>query len=284
MLKGLTFLPVAAFALGLAYATGATATQTATTVVAKINGEEITIGHMIVARMSLPDQYKDLPDNVLFDALLDQMIQQTLLKQQLHGEVPTEVKLRLDNEARGLLAGTVIEGIMTTGREEKLVREAYEARYSAGSDGDEFNASHILVETEERANEIQTQAKTGLDFATLAKEYSTGPSGPNGGELGWFGTGRMVPEFEAAVVDMQPGDISQPVETQFGWHVIRLNDRRKISAPEFDEVKEQIAQELAIQAVEDRVNQLTAEADIRRPEIEDFDPAVLRDGSLVRID
>lgn len=282
MLKGLTFLPAAAFAFGLAFATGATADHHANTVVAKINGEEITIGHMIVARMSLPDQYKELPDDVLFNALLDQMIQQTVLKQQLHGEVPTQVKLRLDNESRGLLAATVIEGIMTTGREEELVREAYEARYSTGDGGDEFNASHILVETEERANEIKAEAETGLDFATLAKEYSTGPSGPNGGELGWFGTGRMVPEFEAAVVEMQPGDISQPVETQFGWHVIRLNDRRKISAPEFDEVKEQIAQELAIQAVEDRVNQLTADADIQRPEIEDFDPAVLRDGSLVR--
>lgn len=282
MLKGLTFLPAAAFAFGLAFATGATAEQSANTVVAKINGEEITIGHMIVARMSLPDQYKELPDDVLFNALLDQMIQQTVLKQQLYGEVPTQVKLRLDNESRGLLAATVIEGIMTTGREEELVREAYEARYSTGDGGDEFNASHILVETEERANEIKAEAETGLDFATLAKEYSTGPSGPNGGELGWFGTGRMVPEFEAAVVEMQPGDISQPVETQFGWHVIRLNDRRKISAPEFDEVKEQIAQELAIQAVEDRVNQLTADADIQRPEIEDFDPAILRDGGVVR--
>ncbi|CUH79561.1 Foldase protein PrsA 3 precursor [Tritonibacter multivorans] len=282
MLKGLTFLPAAAFAFGLAFATGANADHHANTVVAKINGEEITIGHMIVARMSLPDQYKELPDDVLFNALLDQMIQQTVLKQQLHGEVPTQVKLRLDNESRGLLAATVIEGIMETGREESLVREAYEARYSTGDGGDEFNASHILVETEERANEIKAEAETGLDFATLAKEYSTGPSGPNGGQLGWFGTGRMVPEFEAAVVEMQPGDISKPVETQFGWHVIRLNDRRKISAPEFDEVKEQIAQELAIQAVEDRVNQLTADADIQRPEIEDFDPAVLRDGSLVR--
>ena len=282
MLKGLTFLPAAAFAFGLAFATGATADNHANTVVAKINGEEITIGHMIVARMSLPDQYKELPDDVLFNALLDQMIQQTVLKQQLHGEVPTQVKLRLDNESRGLLAATVIEGIMETGREEALVREAYEARYSTGDGGDEFNASHILVETEERANEIKAEAESGLDFATLAKEYSTGPSGPNGGELGWFGTGRMVPEFEAAVIEMQPGDVSQPVETQFGWHVIRLNDRRKISAPEFEDVKEQIAQELAIQAVEDRVNQLTADADIQRPEIEDFDPAVLRDGSLVR--
>lgn len=282
MPKGLTFLQGAVLALGLGFGHTAIAEQHSNTVVATVNGENITIGHMIVARSALPAQYQSLPDEVLFNALLDQLIQQTALKQQLHGEVPPHVALTLENERRSMLAASVIEDIMAEAQVEDLVRDAYEARYATGDGGEEFNASHILLETEERALEIKSELDRGVDFATLAKEASTGPSGPNGGALGWFGTGRMVAEFENAVVEMRPGEVSAPVQTQFGWHVIKLNDRRKLSAPEFEEVRDDIAEELAQQAVEDRVNQLTASADIQRPEIEDFDPAVLRDYNLIK--
>jgi len=77
----------------------------------------------------------------------------------------------------------------------------------------------------------------GADFATLAKERSTGPSGPRGGELGWFGTGQMVPEFEQAVIGLEDGAVSEPVQTQFGWHVVKRNDSRNKSAPSLDEVQ-----------------------------------------------
>ncbi|MFY1706983.1 peptidylprolyl isomerase [Tritonibacter scottomollicae] len=281
MRKGLTFLQsvVAATVFGLAIP--AYADQNAQTVVAKVNGEEITVGHMIVARSKLPAQYQSLPDDVLFKALLDQLVQQTTLKQQLHGEVPERVRLSVENEQRSLLASEVIEAIMESSQSEDAIRDAYDARYSTGDGGDEFDAAHILVETEEEANEIKSQLDEGADFAALAKESSTGPSGPNGGALGWFTNGQMVPEFEEAVMDLRAGGVSEPVETQFGWHVIKLNERRKLEAPEFDEVRDEIAQELSVQAVEDRVSQLTANATIERPVIEDLDPSILRDMSLI---
>jgi len=220
--------------------------------VAKVNGEEITLGHMIMARENLPQQYKQLPDEVLYNAILDQLIQQTALKQQLHGEVPHYVELSVENESRALLAADVIEMVMANATGEEALRAAYDRKYSTGDGGDEFHAAHILVETEEEAKKIKMELEDGADFATTAKARSTGPSGPSGGDLGWFGLGSMVPEFEEAVLAMRSGDISDPVKTQFGWHVILLRERRKSAAPSFDEVRGELEQELRTRAVEDR--------------------------------
>ncbi|CRL12744.1 foldase protein PrsA [Phaeobacter italicus] len=282
MRKGLTFLSGLALATALTLPLQATAAPHADTIVATVNGEEITIGHMIIARATLPQQYQQLPDDVLFDAILDQLIQQTALKQQLNGEVPKYVELSLENESRSLLAADVIEKVMENAATEEEVRAAYEEQYSDGNGGDEFNASHILVESEEDAEEIRAELEEGADFATTARERSTGPSGPNGGELGWFTKGRMVPEFEEAVIALSAGEISAPVQTQFGWHVIKLNERRKSAAPEFAEIRDQLAAQIREEAVEESVRTLTTEAEIERPEIEDLDPAILKDLDLVR--
>ncbi|KUP94879.1 peptidylprolyl isomerase [Tritonibacter horizontis] len=282
MRKGLTFLQGVVIAAVVGVAVPAVAEQHANSVVAKVNGEEITVGHMIVARTKLPAQYQSLPDDVLFNALLDQLIQQTALKQQLHGDMPEHVRLTVENETRSLLASEVIQSIMEQAQNEDAIRDAYDARYSTGDGGDEFNASHILVETEAEALEVKAQIDEGAEFATIAKESSTGPSGPNGGSLGWFTNGSMVPAFEAAVAEMRPGQVSDPVETQFGWHVIKLNERRKLEAPDFIDVRDEIAQEIARDAVEDRVNQLTSNARIERSGVEEFDPSILRDLSLIK--
>ncbi|WP_405108580.1 peptidylprolyl isomerase [Phaeobacter sp. BS52] len=282
MRKGLTYLSGLALAAALTLPMSATAEPHANTVVATVNGEEITIGHMIIARATLPQQYQQLPDDVLYDAILDQLIQQTSLKQELNGEVPKYVALSLENEARSLLAADVIEKVMENAASDEDLRAAYDEKYTDGTGGDEFNASHILVETEEDAAEIRAELDAGADFATLARERSTGPSGPNGGELGWFGKGRMVPEFEEAVLVMGAGDVSAPVQTQFGWHVIKLNDRRTSAAPTFDEVREELATQMRQDAVEERVLSLTTAATIERPEIEDLDPSILKNLDLVR--
>jgi len=282
MRKGLTFLPRVALAALLVLPLPAIASPHANTVVAVVNGEEITLGHMILSRATLPAQYQQLPPDVLYNAILDQLIQQTALKQALHGEVPRYVELSLENEARSLLAADVIENVMEKSSHEEDLLAAYDAEYSTGDGGDEFNASHILLESEEEANVIKLELDAGADFATLAKERSTGPSGPSGGELGWFSKGRMVPAFEEAVLKLKSGEISAPVQTQFGWHVIILNERRKTAAPEFEAVREELATRLQNLAVEARVNELTTAAKIERPVIEDLDPAILQNLDLVR--
>ncbi|WIY26866.1 peptidylprolyl isomerase [Parasedimentitalea psychrophila] len=282
MRKGLTFLPRVALAALLVLPLPAAAAPHANTVVAIVNGEEITIGHMILSRSVLPAQYQQLPADVLYNAILDQLIQQTALKQALHGEVPHYVQLSLENEKRSLLAADVIESVMEMASSEEDLLAAYEQAYSEGDGGDEFNASHILLETEEDARAVRVELNIGADFATLAKERSTGPSGPSGGSLGWFTKGRMVPEFEEAVLTLKSGEISAPVQTQFGWHVIILNERRKSAAPEFEAVREELATQLRNQAVEARVSELTASATIERVLLEDLDPSILQNIELVR--
>ena len=249
---------------------------------ARVNGEEITLGHMIVARANLPEQYQQLPPEVLYNAILDQLIQQNALKQSNTDAVPQFVELSLENERRALLAANVIEQIMSDSVSEASVRAAYDEKYADGFGGDEYNASHILVETEEEALAIKAALDQGADFAETAKEKSTGPSGPSGGELGWFGTGRMVPEFEAAVESLQPQQISDPVQTQFGWHVIKLNEKRKSAAPSLEEVGGEIADELRQRAFEARVDELMSAAKVERPEIEGLAPEILQNVDLVR--
>ena len=160
MPKGLTFL--SAFAVSAMLAMQLTAAEPdADTVVARVNGEEITLGHMIVARANLPEQYQQLPPEVLYNAILDQLIQQNTLKQSNTDAVPQFVELSLENERRALLAANVIERIMSDSVSEAGVRAAYAEKYADGFGGDEYNASHILVETEEEALAIKATPAQG---------------------------------------------------------------------------------------------------------------------------
>jgi peptidyl-prolyl cis-trans isomerase C len=245
------------------------------TVVATVNGDEITLGHMVAARSSLPQQYQQLPDDVLFNALLDQLVQQTLLSQ-TQDALSGMAEMALENERRMLGAAQAIEGIVGESVTEEALQAAYEARYADAEPGTEYNASHILVETQELAQQLIEELEGGADFAALAEEHSTGPSGPSGGSLGWFGEGAMVEPFQNAVQEMEPGSVrSEPVQTQFGWHVIRLNETRPAEAPALDEVRGELAEEIRQAAVEDRLQALSDAAEIDRSGAESLDPSAL---------
>ena len=249
-------------------------------VVATVNGTEITLGHMIMIRASLPDQLRQLPDDVLWDGIMDQLIQQTLLVQAGPDEVSQRVALSLDNEERALRAAEQAQSAMDEAVTEAALTDAYAEAYEGENRGMEFNASHILVETEEKAAALAERAREGEDFAELAKENSTGPSGPNGGELGWFGAGMMVAEFEAAVQELGEGEISDPVQTQFGWHVIKLNETRVAEAPEMEEVRPELEQAVRNAALEGVLGELTESAEITRTDKADVDTSVLQNIDL----
>ena len=256
-------------------------TPTADTVVATVNGTAITLGHMMLVRADLPAQYQQLPDDVLFQGILDQIVSQTLLEQSLTGDVPAAVRLATENEHRSLMAAEAIRNLIATGLTDEAVKAAYDEKY-AGDPGKEYHAAHILVETEDEAKALIAQLQEGADFATLAKEHSTGPSGPSGGDLGWFGTGQMVPEFEEAVIALEPGAFTlAPVQTQFGWHVIILHESRAAEAPALDDVRDEIESELQTQLVEKRIEELRSTAAIDQAAESSFDPAILKDPSLL---
>ena len=279
MLKPLTYLGAAALSLALA---GPIAAEepSADTVVATVNGTEITLGHMIALRDTLPPQYLQLEDQVLFDGILDQIIQQTALAESLEGDLSGRDQLMLDNQRRAYLAGAALDSTAEMAVTDEAIQKAYDERYADAAPSMEFSAAHILVTSEEEAQTIKEELEGGADFAALAKEKSTGPSGPNGGDLGWFGPGMMVQPFEEAVLALKPGEISDPVETQFGWHVIKLNETRNAEAPALDDVREDLSGELRGNAIEAKVNELTGAAEVVKS-VEGIDPAVLKNADLI---
>lgn len=280
-MRSLKTLSAAVFAMGIGLSASAQDAPTADTVLATVNGKEITLGHLLVARTTLPQQYQQLPPEVLFNGLMDQLIQQQVLSDTLT-EKPRGLELALENEARALTAAEVIENIAMEAVTDAKLQEAYDAKYTNAGGETEFNANHILVESEDEAKAIIEEINGGADFEEVAKEKSAGPSGPNGGSLGWFGAGMMVPEFENAVMDLEAGAISaEPVQTQFGWHVIKLNETREKEAPSLDEVREELTAEIQAAAVEEQVAALTDKADVERNTAEDFDPAVINQMDLL---
>ncbi|NOC45835.1 peptidylprolyl isomerase [Ruegeria sp. HKCCD7559] len=281
MPKGLTFLPSLALAAVMALPLAAETQPDASTVVARVNGDEITLGHVIATVASLPPQYQQAEDDVLFDFILEQLIQQQLLGQQQDG-LNMRNALTLDNEKRSLQAVQTVAALTNDLVTEEAIQAAYDARFNDFAGEDEFDASHILVQSEEEAKALKTQLDDGADFAELARENSTGPSGPNGGALGWFGKGQMVPEFEAAVIALEKGQVSDPVQTQFGWHLVKLNDKRKTEAPELDAVRDELAQTIQQDAIQARIDELTQQAQIERPALEGAGPEIMRQLDLIQ--
>jgi peptidyl-prolyl cis-trans isomerase C len=236
---------------------------------------------MIMMTAQLPQEYQQLPDEVLYDAVLDQLIRQTAVAQTLEGKLSTEARLALENERRSFLAGEALSELAAGAVSEEALQAAYDERYANAEPAKEYSASHILVETEETAQEVKAKLDGGADFAEMAKEYSTGPTGPNGGALGWFSKGMMVKPFEDAVTALEVGQVSEPVQTDFGWHVITLTETRDKPTPTLDEVRAELAGELQQAAITAALDEITAAASITRSE-EKIDPAELRNMELLK--
>ncbi len=274
MLKHVTFAGVFALFAGAASA------QDASSVVATVGDTQITLGEMIIVRAQLPQQYRDLPVDVLFTGILDQLIQQQLLADAA-GEEPGRVTYALSNERRTLMAGETINTIATAAVTEEAVIARFEEMTEGAAPTLEWNASHLLVETEEEAVAARERVEAGEEFADVARDVSTGPSGPSGGQLGWFSTGMMVPAFEEAVKLLEPGGLSGPVETQFGWHIVTLNDQRTQPLPELEAVRREIEAALQEEAIKARLTELEAASTVTRPEEGAFDPELLNNLDLL---
>ncbi|MCY4303958.1 MAG: peptidylprolyl isomerase [Aestuariivita sp.] len=247
----------------------------AQTVMATINGKNITLGNMIVTYLSLPEQYINLSPALLFESILMELIQQEVLAQSYVGDPSTAIELTLQNNRRALLAAEAIEGKVNVAIPDAEIETKYAQEYSNIPNENEYNAAHILLTSKSDALQVISDLNAGITFETLAKERSTGPSGPNGGSLGWFGRGQMVPEFETAVMALEKSEVSEPVQTQFGWHVIRLNETRIKPTPSLDDVRETIVRELQRAEIEKHIQNLMSSAEILRPDMNSIDPSVL---------
>lgn len=254
--------------------------ETAATVVATVNGKEITLGQMIALRENLPEQYQALPDDVLFNAILDQLIQQEALAQSIT-EPTARDQANMVNEQRSYLSGVVIEGVVRSAVTDEALQAAYDEKFKDAAPQTEYNAAHILVQDEAKAKELKAQLDGGADFAELAKANSidTG-SGAVGGDLGWFGLGMMVKPFEDAVVAAEVGKVSDPVQTDFGWHLVLVKETRIAEKPSLDDLRDELAAEIETKAIDARVTEATAAAAVEKPG-EKLDPALLKKSDLI---
>jgi len=252
---------------------------TADTVVATVNGKAITLGHMIALRASLSEQYQQLPDDVLFKGILDQLVQQETLEQSIP-EITRRDTLALENDRRGYLSGVVLQQVVQSAVTDTVLQAAYDARFKDAAPQTEFNAAHILVDSEAKAAELKAQIDGGADFAELARANSTDGAAQNGGDLGWFGLGMMVKPFEDAVVTMKAGEVNGPVQTDFGWHLIKLEGTRIANVPTLDDLRDELAAGIESKAVEDHIKVVSDAANIEKPGI-GIDPSLLRDETLL---
>jgi len=241
--------------------------QDADTVVATVNGESITLGQMITMRQGLDAQTtQGLPDAALWDLMLDQMIRQTAVAQAAE-PLSKRDAVALEIEKRAYLAGSVLEKVASAEPSEAELKAAYDQAFGGQTEPKiEYNAAHILVKTREEADAIAKELQDGADFGTLAEQKSTDNSGPNKGDLGWFQPEQMVEPFADAVKALDKGQVSEPVETQFGWHVIKLNDTREVTPPAFDEIKEQLAMQVRRDKVQAEIEQRVSDAKVEKTE------------------
>lgn len=254
--------------------------ETADTVVATVNGVKITLGHMIAMRETLPPEYQQLPDDVLFKGIYEQLIQQEVLAQSVTELGPRQMAL-MDNDKRGFVSGVAIEDIVAAAVTDEALQAAYDAKFKDAQPQTEYNAAHILVDTIEQAEKLKADLAAGADFAELAKANSTDTgSGANGGDLGWFGLGMMVKPFEDAVVAAKIGEVAGPVQSEFGFHLILVKETRIAEKPTLDQLRDELAAEVENAAINAKIEELTKGATVTR-DGEALDPAILKNSTLI---
>ena len=188
---------------------------------------------------------------------------------------------RFKYHRRRTLRDAYFDKSMRNGVPDDEAKKIYDAKVADMKPEDEIHARHILVATEAEAKEVQERLKKGEDFATVAKEKSKDPSA-EGGDLGFFGRGQMLKPFEDAAFSLKEGEISNPVQTQLGWHIIKVEEKRPRPLPTFDQVKDTIASQLIAQKAQQTLKELhdAAKIEIVDPEIKKSMEAAAKDQTL----
>jgi peptidyl-prolyl cis-trans isomerase C len=236
-------------------------------VVARVNGVDIKQSDLALAEEDVgadmqaasPDAKREHIISYLADII---MVTQAAEKKNL-GDNP-DFKRRLTFLRNKLLMGFELQDEAKAALTDDALHQTYNDAVKSMGGQEEVHARHILVENEDDAKAILDQLKGGADFATLAKEKSKDPGAAEGGDLGYFTKDQMVPEFADVAFKMYPGQLSNPVKSQFGWHIIKVEDKRSKQPPEFEKVKDQIESFLARKAQTEFIAKLRQSAKIER--------------------
>lgn len=239
-------------------------------IVATVNGHEIHRSDVTVLFQNLPAQYQQIPPNVLFPQLVEQLVTGHLMQTagralDLHNDEAVLARVKAF-EASAIQQAYIEHKVAEEITDEKII-QVYEDTVGNVEGPEEVHARHILVKTEDEGTAIIKELSGGADFAALARERSTGPSGPSGGDLGYFTKDAMVEPFAAAAFALDIGAVAPgPVKTQFGWHVIKVIDKRRKAAADLEESRAQIEDLLTREFVTAHMAELRGKA-----EIETFD-------------
>ena len=218
-------------------------------VVATVNGEDIHLAEVKGAYKNLPQQYQQVPFETIFAGLIDSLIDARLATadartKKIHEN--KEFNEQMAQVERQLLQRMMLNLVVKEGVTDAAVKARYDAAAKELAASEQVSARHILLKTEDDAIAVIAELKKGGDFVELAKKKSTGPSAATGGDLGFFGKGQMVPVFEKIAFALKKGEYTEtPVKSQFGWHVIKVGDRKKQDVPSFEKMEPTIRSELS---------------------------------------
>ena len=245
-------------------------------IVANVNNEDISLETMIHAMNELPPEIQSQPFMSYYEDLLERVIDIKLFAQEgkkMKLDEEPSVRAAIDFVIEKVLMQAFLSKYVQENIKEENIKASYSNFIADETSREEIKASHILMDTESEAIDVINMLNDGDDFAELAKNKSTGPSGPSGGDLGWFKRGQMVPPFEKAAFSLNKNEITQiPVQTQFGWHVIKIFDKRIPEAPSYESMKNKLIQDLERKIVSKKIQDLRNDALIEKLSSSELEP------------
>ena len=245
-------------------------------IVANVNNEDISLETMIHAMNELPPEIQSQPFMSYYEDLLERVIDIKLFAQEgkkMNLDEEPSVRAAIDFVIEKVLMQAFLSKYVQENIKEENLKASYNNFIADETSREEIKASHILMDTENEAIDVINMLNDGDDFAELAKSKSTGPSGPSGGDLGWFKRGQMVPPFEKAAFSLNKNEITQrPVQTQFGWHVIKIFDKRIPDAPSYESMKSKLIQDLERKIVSKKIQDLRNDALIEKLSSSELEP------------
>ena len=245
-------------------------------IVANVNNEDISLETMIHAMNELPPEIQSQPFMSYYEDLLERVIDIKLFAQEgkkMKLDEEPSVRAAIDFVIEKVLMQAFLSKYVQENIKEENIKASYNNFIADETSREEIKASHILMDTENEAIDVINMLNDGDDFAELAKNKSTGPSGPSGGDLGWFKRGQMVPPFEKAAFSLNKNEITQrPVQTQFGWHVIKIFDKRIPEAPSYESMKSKLIQDLERKIVSKKIQDLRNDALIEKLSSSELEP------------
>jgi peptidyl-prolyl cis-trans isomerase C len=241
--------------------------EDANPVLAKVNGSEIRQSDVVLAEEELGPSLAQMDPSTKKENVLAFLIDMKIVAKAAEAkkiEDRDDFKARLAFARNRLLMDNLLAAEGKAATTDDAMKKVYDEAAKQIEGEQEVHARHILVETEDEAKAIEAELKKGADFAELAKKKSKDPGASDGGDLGFFTKDQMVPEFSAAAFSLEPGKISDPVKSQFGWHVIKVEEKRNRKAPDFDQVKSQIETYVTRRAQAEYVAKLRETAKVER--------------------